>query len=87
MYRYVISYDLRKPDYTEEDYEDLWNELRTIGAKHIQDSVWAITSELNAKQIFDALRQHMHKSDRLLVAATDGTDWQNVNGVSKFGDA
>jgi hypothetical protein len=84
MPRYVISYDLRKPNYTESDYENLWAELDALGAKHIQDSVWGLSSGSSANDIFDALRQHMHPKDRLLVAATNG--FQNVNGITKFSD-
>jgi len=51
MSRYLISYDLRKLNYTEEDYEDLYAELDAFGAKHIQDSVWAVTTGISAEQI------------------------------------
>jgi response regulator RpfG family c-di-GMP phosphodiesterase len=86
MSRHVICYDLRKPNYTESDYEELYTELHDLGAKHIQDSVWAVTSELTSEQIFDALWQHMHQpKDRLLVASTDG--FKNINGITRFKDA
>jgi hypothetical protein len=86
MPRYVISYDLRKPNYTERDYDELYTELNDLGAKHIQDSVWAVSTELSSEQIFDALWQHMHQArDRLLVAETAG--FKNINGITKFKDA
>lgn len=88
MPRFVISYDLRKPRYTESDYQELYDELDTLGAKHIQDSVWAVTTDSSASDIYDALWQHMHQAnDRLLVAATTDGNWKNINGITKFGDA
>ena len=86
MSRYVISYDLRKPRYTEADYDELYTELDDLGAKHIQDSVWAVSTELTAEQIFDALWQHMHQdNDRLLVVRENG--FKNMNGITRFKDA
>jgi len=86
MARFVISYDLRKPNYTEADYQDLYDELDTLDAKHIQDSVWAVKSTSSASEIFEALWRHMHKKDRLLVVGTT-TDFKNVNGITRFKDS
>lgn len=66
---FIISYDLRKPDH---DYEPLYDELDSIGAKHIQDSVWAVRTTSNAEAVFDALWEHMHnEKDRLFVVTFD----------------
>jgi len=82
MARYVISYDLRKPDH---DYRPLYDELDELGATHIQDSVWAVRTELTAKQVFDALWEHLHSGkDRLLVVETSKSNWTNRNGINKF---
>jgi CRISPR/Cas system-associated endoribonuclease Cas2 len=85
--RYIISYDLRKPSYTERDYQELYAALGDINAKHIQDSVWAASlSDWTAEQIFDYLWKHMHQSkDRLLVVGTS-SDFKNINGITKFKD-
>ena len=42
MPRMLISYDLRKTNFEEADYEDLYAELETLGAKRIQESLWAV---------------------------------------------
>lgn len=84
MPRYVICYDLRKPNYTEADYEELYAELDSIGARHIQDSVWAVRSEDSCQTIFDSLWQHMHQpKDRLLVVVAD-YGFNNINGITRF---
>ena len=85
MPKFVISYDLRKPDYTEEDYQELYDELDSLGAKHIQDSVWALRSDSSAEEIFDRLWEYMHQKDRLLVAATG--QFKNIHGITRFKDA
>ena len=84
MARFIVSYDLRKPNYTEADYEDMYSELESLNAKHIQDSVWAVRSESGAEAIFDSVRQHMHEKDRLLVVGFDA--FKNVNGITKLKD-
>jgi CRISPR/Cas system-associated endoribonuclease Cas2 len=87
MARYVICYDLRKPNYTEADYDELYSALDSIGAKHIQDSVWAVRlDEWSARDIYNHLWAHMHQpKDRLLVAECDG-GFQNIHGITKFKD-
>jgi hypothetical protein len=86
MSRYVISYDLRKPNYTDADYQELYDELDSIGAKHIQDSVWAVRNDASAKDIFNVLWAHMHQvRDRLLVVETTD-NFNNINGITKFKD-
>ena len=62
---FLISYDLRKPDY---NYDPLYAALAEIEAKHIQDSVWGLRTDSTATQVFDFLWQHMHnEKDRLFV--------------------
>jgi len=87
MPRFVITYDLRKPDQKEDDYKKLYDELDSLKAKHIQDSVWAVTSTSNADTIFKALRAHMDPArDRLLVVATT-EDYKCTGGFTPFKDA
>jgi len=73
MKTYMIGYDLiGKP---EKDYEELMKAIKAIseiGAWHCLDSTWLIKSSKNATQIRDALKPHLHKDDRLLVASLDG---------------
>ncbi|MGC1619308.1 MAG: hypothetical protein WA765_12540 [Candidatus Acidiferrum sp.] len=66
---FIISYDLRKPDF---DYQPLYDELDDLGAKRIQKSVWAVHSSDSTSDVFDALWPYMHNDrDRLFVAVLD----------------
>ena len=64
MELYYIAYDLDKPG---QDYPDLWDELKRIGAKRVQDSVWALKSNNSVTEIRDAVKTYMDSNDRLLV--------------------
>ena len=69
MAAYLISYDLRKPEF---DYKPLYIALYAIEAKHIQDSVWGVNTRSSAKVVFDYLWRHMHnEKDRLFVVPFD----------------
>lgn len=80
---FLISYDLRKPDF---DYKDLYDELAALGGEHVQDSVWGLRTELSAGKVFDALWQHMHnEKDRLFVVPFDkGENYKAQNAITKL---
>ena len=62
---YLVSYDLRKPDY---DYQPLYDELEKLGANRVQESVWMLCSNRMALDIHSALWGQMDSTrDRLLV--------------------
>jgi hypothetical protein len=78
---FLISYDLRKPDF---DYEPLYGALDEIRAKRVQDSVWGVRSADSASQVFDYLWQHMHSArDRLFVVPFDYGD-KNYKGKNSI---
>jgi CRISPR/Cas system-associated endoribonuclease Cas2 len=82
MAKYIISYDLRKPDY---DYQPLYDALGELGATHIQDSVWALRSSDTAEVVSQYLWQRMHnQKDRLLVVEMEEGNWKNQNGINKL---
>lgn len=78
---YIISYDLRKPDF---DYDPLYGALDEIKAKHLQDSVWGVRTGSSAKVVFDYLWQHMHNAkDRLFVIPFDNeADYKSRNAMN-----
>jgi CRISPR/Cas system-associated endoribonuclease Cas2 len=80
---FLISYDLRKPDF---DYDFLYDALSEIGAKHVQDSVWGVNTDDSAATIFNNLWQHMHNErDRLFVVSFDSSaDFKAINSMTKL---
>ena len=82
---FIISYDLRKPDF---DYKPLYDALDTFKAKRIQDSVWGINTASSANVVYKYLRQHIHnEEDRLFVVTFDKTqDYQAFNSIIKLAD-
>jgi hypothetical protein len=82
---FLISYDLRKPDY---DYDPLYEELAALNAKHVQDSVWGVRTTKSAEAVFDALWAHMHnEKDRLFVVTFDKEQqYKSNNAITKLKD-
>lgn len=80
---YIISYDLRKPDF---DYEDLYTQLDNLGAKRIQKSVWGVDTVATAAEVFNSLWNKMHsEKDRLFVIPFDKTDeFKSQNAITKL---
>lgn len=67
-----VSYDLDKPG---QNYQDLWDELESLGAKRVQDSVWVLRSDDTAEALFNILQRHIDKNDRLLVIKSSSSYW------------
>lgn len=82
---YLISYDLRKPDF---DYDPLYKALDKMAADRIQDSVWGLRTKRTAEEIFDNLWQHMHNAkDRLFVIPIDpDAQYRATNSMKKIRD-
>ena len=82
---FIISYDLRKPDF---DYKPLYAALDKVKAKHIQDSVWGLNTTSSAEVVFDYLWQRMHSvEDRLFVVPFDKAgDYKAQNSITMLKD-
>jgi CRISPR/Cas system-associated endoribonuclease Cas2 len=82
---FLVSYDLRKPDY---DYQPLYDALAKIKAKHVQDSIWGVNTASSAEVVFDYLWQHMHnEKDRLFVVPFDKEQqYKSQNAITKLKD-
>jgi len=80
--RLLISYDLRKPNDSPDNYKALYAEFKSLGAKQIQDSVWAVRTNLTARDIFARVQIHLHLKDRLLVAYIDG--FRSRRGINRI---
>lgn len=71
MKRYIISYDLIKP---EKDYQDLLAYLRKLGATRVLASVWLLKTATEPGQLRTDIRQNgkMDSNDRILIAGLTG---------------
>jgi hypothetical protein len=71
MAKYIVSYDLRKP---EKDYPDLIAHLQRIGGLRVLLSVWLVKSQSDHGGLRDQIKTNgkMDDNDRLLVAGLDG---------------
>ncbi len=78
---FLISYDLRKPDY---NYEPLYAALAKVKAKHVQDSVWGLNTTSDATEVFDYFWRFMHnEKDRLFVVPFDKTlGYKSQNAIA-----
>jgi CRISPR-associated endonuclease Cas2 len=77
---FLVAYDLRgKP---EEQYQELSSKLKSLGAIHVQESVWALRSNRSALLLRRMLSGYIEKGDRLLVARIHG--WSSKNGLTKI---
>jgi len=83
MATFLVSYDLRRRAF---DYQPLFAALHVIEAKHIQDSVWGVSTKASAKVVFDYLWRHMDRhEDRLFVIPFDKTQNHNAhNSISSL---
>jgi hypothetical protein len=64
---YLITYDLKSPG---AEYPQLFEAIKNFKTwLHHLDSTWLIQCELTADQVFERLRPHLRKGDKLLVIA------------------
>lgn len=76
MPKYVVSYDLNRPG---QDYPELWDALKQLGAKRVLLSQWAVHAKGPATALRDLLWGYMDNTDRLLVMDCDSADWASNN--------
>jgi CRISPR/Cas system-associated endoribonuclease Cas2 len=73
---YIISYDLKHPG---SNYDALTKEIKAYGTwARINESVWAVVTEMTAVQVRDDLSRHIDSNDRIFVAKS-GVEaaWRN----------
>lgn len=81
MNTYLISYDLRVPE-TSEDYKRIIAYIKTLGswAKPLK-SVWFVRTSMSSSQIREGLRNQSDLNDGILVVNVT-SDWATY-GISK----
>ncbi|MGV8996618.1 MAG: hypothetical protein ACOH12_06690 [Parvibaculaceae bacterium] len=65
MAKFVVAYDLDKGD--QSDYTDLTTEIDSYDSVRTQKSVWLVACDKTRKELFDALKAHIHENDFLMV--------------------
>ena len=61
---HLLTYDLVPPG---QDYPNLLDELRRIGAVRLQKSVWLVEVPQTAEQLLTAIWSYLDSNDRLFV--------------------
>lgn len=80
--RYVISYDLNRP---QQNYEQLYAQLRALGAAPLLFSQWNVRRNgTNAANLRNFVHPFIDANDRLLVTCLDGPDWAGVNLMAQI---
>jgi CRISPR-associated endonuclease Cas2 len=73
---FFVTYDLDKPG---QDYTDLWNELDSLGAQRVQESVWVVRYSGKTVELRDLLKNYIDSNDRLLVVRS--AFWASVRSM------
>ena len=82
MYTYLISYDLRIPE-TSQDYKKLIDFIKTYqGYAKPLKSLWLINTSNSASQVRDDLNNQVDSNDGILVIDVTDADWATT-GIHK----
>jgi len=65
MAYFAATYDLIEKD--EDQYQDLWDELKRLQAHHYQESCWFVDRDCTTKPLRDLLESHIEDDDMLMV--------------------
>jgi hypothetical protein len=77
---HIITYDLKSPNDTSEDYERLIEGLKSTFSTwcHVEKSVWLVETVQDAPEVRNAIKPFLHPTDILFVARLSG-NWGSVN--------
>jgi hypothetical protein len=78
MKTYLISYDLRVPE-TSEDYKKLIDHIKSYNSWATPlKSVWFITTSSSVSQVRDDIKSRTDVNDGLLVMDVTGSNWGTI---------
>ena len=80
MALFFVAYDIDESH--ENEYEDLWNDLKSFNAKRVQKSVWALRSDKDATSLRDTFEKRLREGDRLLII--EEKHWSSFNSMHKI---
>lgn len=77
---HIVTYDLRSPHDTPEDYERVIEGLKSLYGTwcHLEKSVWIISTSQDASQVRDALKALLYPTDIIFVGKLSG-NWGSFN--------
>ena len=85
MQRLLISYEFLGPRRTKADRNALYAELESLGAVHIQDSVWIVRTEMSIAYVIAKLRAYFGPTEPFLVASIDEIkSRQGLNNIPRL---
>lgn len=71
MVLYFVDYDLNGRN---KNYQDLYDDLESMGGKRILESLWALRRDnTNCKSLRERLKAHLDDEDGLMVSEVN--DW------------
>jgi CRISPR/Cas system-associated endoribonuclease Cas2 len=84
---YIVTYDLKSPNDTAEDYERVIDGLKSRYGNwcHVEKSVWIVSTTESASEVRDNIKALLNASDVLFVARLSG-NWASFNLSSKRTD-
>jgi len=62
--KYLITYDLNRPG---QDYEDLINAIKVYENIHVMQSVWFISTDEKAEEIYQYFKNYLDKNDNIFI--------------------
>lgn len=68
---FIASYDL----HNKRTYPPVWEKLENLGASRLLESLWVLTSTLNASQIRDELKTVIDSDDSVTVIELKHGSW------------
>ena len=77
---HLVTYDLKAPNDTSNDYERVIDGLKSTYGKwcHLEKSVWIISTDQTAAEVRDAIKPLLYSSDVLFVGKLTG-NWASFN--------
>lgn len=78
---YSVNYDLKTPG---RDYTGLYEELKRSPAwRHDLESTWLIATTETAQQIWDRIKGHIDKNDRVIILQA-GPDYLGLDHLDAW---
>jgi hypothetical protein len=77
---HLITYDLKSPNDTAEDYARVIEGLKSVYETwcHVEKSVWLVSTDQSASEVRDKIKKLLNSSDVLFVARLSG-NWGSFN--------